>query len=48
MSEENISEVAENNLHTIFGAILGITLGLSVSGAVLYSSAKTLQYYWGI
>jgi tetrahydromethanopterin S-methyltransferase subunit B len=48
MGEENISEVAGNYLHAIFGAIIGITLGLGISGAVLFTSAKALQYYWNM
>ena len=48
MNEDDISEVAVNNLHSIFVAILGITLGLGVSGAVLFTSVKAVQYYWGM
>ncbi len=37
-----------NTLPTILVAILGISLGIGVSGAVLFIIAKTVQYYWGM
>ena len=45
MNEENTTT---NTLPTFFGAAIGITLGLGVSGALLFTSAKALQFYWGM
>jgi hypothetical protein len=43
MNEENTTTTT---LATFFGAIIGITLGLGVSGTVLFTSVKAVQYYW--
>lgn len=36
-----------NNLPTIIGASLGVTLGLSVSALALFSIIKAVIYFWG-
>jgi|GEM_PF-3101529 len=36
-----------NNLPTIIGASLGVTLGLGVSALALFSIIKAVKYFWG-
>jgi len=37
-----------NTLPTILVAILGISLGIGASGAVLFIIVNAVQYYWGM
>lgn len=37
-----------NTLPTILVATLGISIGIVVSGAVLFIIVKAVQYYWGM
>jgi len=36
-----------NNLPTIIGASLGVTLGLGVSVLALFTILKAVRYFWG-
>jgi len=49
---ENMNEVSDkpitNTLPTILVATLGISLGIGMSGSVLFMIVKAAQYYWGM
>jgi hypothetical protein len=38
--------MTRESLPTIFSAIFGIALGLGLTGAVLFTSIKVIQYFW--
>jgi len=44
-----MSEVSQvNSLSAVIIAVLGIALGVSFSGAVLFTLYKAVNYFWGI